>query len=220
MFFLPFAFLIFIFFILFLPVLFILGYFHIIIVGFESLGISPGATMFILYSILIGSVINIPLTKKKLILVQESRFFGLFKRPKIEQQYLAINLGGGVIPILLCLYFLFRIYSYGFPLKPVLIAIGLMTIVSKSLSKVIPGKGVVIPGFIPPIFSSLFSLILAPSYAAPCAFISGVLGVLIGADLLNIPRIKNYRGYLSIGGAGVFDGILLVGVVSALLSGF
>jgi len=219
MLFLPFAFLIFIFFILFLPVLFILGYFHIIVVGFESLGISPGATMFILYSILIGSVINIPLTKKKLVLVQESRFFGLFKRPKIEQQYLAINLGGGVIPVILCFYFLFRIYSYGFALKPVLIATLFMTVISKILSKVIPGKGVVIPGLIPPIFSSLFALVLAPSYAAPCAFISGVLGVLIGADLLNIPRIRNYRGYLSIGGAGVFDGILLVGVVSALLSG-
>lgn len=220
MFFLPFAFIIFILFILLLPVLFLLGYFHIIVVGFESLGISSQTTLLILYSILIGSLINIPLTKKKLVLVQESRFFGLFSKPKIEQQYLAINLGGGIIPVLLSFYFLFIVNSRGFELEPVFIAIALMTIVSKLFSRVVPGKGVVVSAFIPPVFSALFSLVLAPGYAAPCAFISGVLGVLIGADLLNIPKIKNYRGYLSIGGAGVFDGILLTGLVSALLSGF
>ena len=220
MFFLPFAFLIFILFILLLPVLFLLGYFHIIVVGFESLGISSQVTLLILYSILIGSLINIPLTKKKLVLVQESRFFGLFSKPKVEQQYLAINLGGGIIPVLLSFYFLFIVNSQGFELKPIFIATALMTVVSKFFSKVIPGKGVVVSAFIPPVFSALFSLILAPNYAAPCAFISGILGTLIGADLLNIPKIKNYRGYLSIGGAGVFDGILLTGLVSALLSGF
>ena len=220
MFFLPFTLLLFILFILLLPVLFLLGYFHIIVVGFESLGISPQATLLILYSILIGSLINIPLTKKKLVLVQESRFFGLFSKPKIEQQYLAINLGGGIIPVLLSFYFLLTISFQGFALKPVLIAIVLMTIVSKIFSKVIPGKGIVVSAFIPPLFSALFALILAPQYAAACAFISGILGTLIGADLLNLGKIKDYRGYISIGGAGIFDGILLVGVVSALLSGF
>lgn len=220
MFFLPFAFIIFILFILLLPVLFLLGYFHIIVVGFETLGISPQTTLLILYSILIGSLINIPLTKKKMVLVEESRFFGLLRTPKISSQYIAINLGGGIIPVLLSFYFLFTIISQGFALKPVLIAVALVSIVSKIFSRVIPGKGVVVSAFIPPVFSALFSLILAPQYTAACAFISGVLGTLIGADLLNLGKIRNYRGYLSIGGAGVFDGILLVGVVSALLSGF
>jgi len=198
MFFLPFTLIIFILFIFLLPVLFLLGYFHIIVVGFESLGISPQATLLILYSILIGSLINIPLTKKKLVLVEESRFFGLLNS----------------------FYFLLTISFQGFALKPVLTAIVLMTIVSKIFSRIIPGKGIVVSAFIPPLFSALFALVLAPQYAAACAFISGILGTLIGADLLNLGKIRNYRGYISIGGAGVFDGILLVGVVSALLSGF
>ncbi len=220
MFFLPFTFLIFVLFILLLPVLFLLGYFHIVVVGFETLGISPQLTLLILYSILIGSLINIPLTKKKLVLVEESRFFGLFSKPKIESQYIAINLGGGIIPVLLSFYFLFIVKSQGFELKPIFIAIILMALVSKFFSRIVPGKGVVVSAFIPPIFSALFALILAPGFVAPCAFIAGVLGTLIGADLLNITRIKNYRGYLSIGGAGVFDGILLTGIISALLAGF
>lgn len=220
MFFLPIAFLVFILFILFLPFLFILGYFQVIIIGFENLGISPEATLLILFCILAGSLINIPVTKKKLILVQQPRFFGLFSVPRVQAHYLAINVGGAVIPILLSLYFLLFAKIQGFELKPIFTAVTLMIVVSKLFSKVIPGKGIVLPAFIPPVFSAIFALILAPGFAAPCAFISGVLGSLIGADLLNLHKIRHYRGYLSIGGAGLFDGIFLVGIVSALISGF
>jgi len=220
MFFLPVAFIIFLLFILFLPFLFILGYFHILTLGFEKLGISPGATIFLLLLILIGSSINIPLTKKKLVYRVESRFFGLWRTPKIEAQGIAINLGGAIIPILLSFYFLFLTLRSGFPFQPILIATILMIFISKFLARIIPGRGISLPTFIPPIFSAIFALILSPSFAAPCAFISGVLGTLIGADLLNLRKVQKYGGFVSIGGAGVFDGIFLVGIVSALLAGF
>jgi len=155
MFFLPVAFLIFLAFILFLPLLFILGYFHIVTLGFEKLGISPEITIFLLFLILIGSSINIPLGRKKLVYTEESRFFGLLRRPKIEAQGIAINLGGAVVPILLSFYFLFLILRQGFSLQPVLIAIILMTLLSKSISRVIPGKGISLPALIPPVFSNL-----------------------------------------------------------------
>ncbi len=220
MFFIPVAFLIFIAFILFLPILFLLGYFQVLTIGFEKLGISSGATTFLLFLILIGSGINIPLTKKKLIYEEELRFFGLWRVPKIRAQGLFINLGGAVVPVLLSVYFLFRVSKAGFDLEPIFLATILMIIISKFLSRVIPGGGLSLPTFIPPIFSALFALILAPDFAAPCAFISGVLGTLIGADLLNLRRAQRFGGFLSIGGAGVFDGIFLVGMVSALLAGF
>jgi uncharacterized membrane protein len=45
------------------------------------------------------------------------------------------------------------------------------------------------------------------------------MGTLIGADLLNYRAIKRLGAQaVSIGGAGVFDGIFLVGVVAAFLS--
>ena len=220
MFFIPVAFLIFIAFILFLPILFLLGYFQVLTIGFEKLGISSGATTFLLFLILIGSGINIPLTKKKLIYREELRFFGLWRVPKIKAQGLFINLGGAVIPVLLSVYFLFRVSKAGFDLEPVFLATILMIIISKFLSRVVPGKGISLPALIPPIFSALFALILTPNFAAPSAFISGVLGTLIGADLLNLRRAQRFGGFLSIGGAGVFDGVFLVGMVSALLAGF
>ena len=94
-----------------------------------------------------------------------------------------------------------------------------MIILTKFLARVIPGKGITLPFFIPPIFSAVFALVLAPEFAAPTAFVGGVLGTLIGADILNLRKARKYGGYLSIGGAGVFDGIFLVGIVSTLLAG-
>jgi uncharacterized membrane protein len=214
MFFFPIGCLIFILFVIFLPVLFVLGYFHIITIGFEKLGISPELTLILLLTILVGSAINIPIGRKKMVYVEESRFFGLFKKPRIETQGLAINLGGAVIPILISLYFLTKI-----PLEPVFWATILMIVVSKLLARVIPGRGVSLPVLAPPLFSAIFAFLLAPSFAAPCAFVAGTLGVLIGADILNLRRVQKHDSFLSIGGAGVFDGIFLVGVASALLAG-
>lgn len=215
MFFIPTGCLIFLAFILILPILLILGFFHIITLGFEKLGLSPEITLLILFLMLLGSSVNIPLTKKKIISTKEPAFFGLFLTPKLKVSGIFINLGGAIIPVLLSLYFLTKI-----PLEPVLFAVVLMVIVSNSLSRPIPGKGIGLPVFIPPIFATLFALIISPEWAAPTAFVSGVLGTLIGADILNLRKVQKLSpGMLSIGGAGVFDGIFLVGIISALLAG-
>ena len=219
MFFLPIGCLIFLLFFFFLPILFVLGYFHVITIGFEKLGLSPEVTIFLLLSILIGSTVNIPLGKKKVIYVREQRFFGFWQTPKLEAHGIAINLGGAVIPVLLSLYFLYLTWQAGFSLRPILITTILMIAVSKVLARVIPGRGISIPALIPRIFSAIFAMMFASQLAAPCAFISGVLGTLIGADILNLRKVQKYGGFASIGGAGVFDGIFLVGMVSVLLTG-
>jgi len=218
MFFFPVGCLIFVLFILALPILFALGYFHIITIGFEKLGITQEVVIILLLVILIGSAINIPLGRKKLKYVEELRFFGLWRIPKVEAQGLAINVGGAIIPILLSLYFLYSIWLAGFDLKQVLIVTALMILLCKFLSRVVPGTGIVIPALIPPVFAVVFSLLFAPGFVAPCAFVSGTLGVLIGADLLNLGKIRNLGApTASIGGAGTFDGIFLTGILAVLL---
>ncbi|HEY7295761.1 MAG TPA: DUF1614 domain-containing protein, partial [Dehalococcoidia bacterium] len=55
--------------------------------------------------------------------------------------------------------------------------------------------------------------------AAAVAYIAGAMGILIGADLTNLGRMADLgSGVLSIGGAGVFDGVFLTGLIAALLS--
>ena len=49
--------------------------------------------------------------------------------------------------------------------------------------------------------------------------VSGTLGVLIGADILRLPAVRQLGAPLaSVGGAGTFDGIFLTGIVAALLA--
>ena len=202
-----------------LPILFLMGYFHILTLSFGKLGISSDATFILLFLILIGSCINIPLTKKKLIYTERTRFFGLWRKPIMSVQAIAINLGGAIIPALLSFYFLYKGWQIGFDLYPIFKATALMALVSKFLAKIVPGKGITIPVFAPPVLAALLALIFAPGFASPAAFIIGSLGTLIGADLLNLKKAQRLSpGFLSIGGAGVFDGIFLVGIVSALLS--
>lgn len=199
--------------ILFFPLLFLLSFFNILTFGFEKLGISSQATFFILFLILIGSTINIPLSRKKYVLVREPYFFGLFQRERLEREGIFINLGGALIPLLISFYFLSKI-----PLKPVLISTFLMIIICYFLSRPVEGVGIVLPAFIPPVFSAIFSIFFSPAFSAPTAFVSGVLGTILGADILNLPKVRRWHASLSIGGAGVFDGIFLVAIFSAILA--
>jgi len=216
MFFFPIGCLIFVLLFLSLPLLFFLAFFKIVSFSFEKLGLSPGTAILALILILLGSLVNIPLTKRRNFYIEKVSLLGLFRKPAVRQQGVSINLGGAVIPIIISLYFLTRV-----PLKPAVAATILMIIISNSLARVIPGRGIALPAIIPPIFSALISLVLSPGFAAPTAFISGVTGVLIGADLLKIGEVQKVSpGMLSIGGAGVFDGIFLVGIASVFLTSF
>jgi uncharacterized membrane protein len=217
MFFLPFSLLIFI---LLLPVVFILLQIGVISIAFQKLGMTPATGfMFFLLS-LIGSAINIPISEKTHAVQEDIRipefyqfWFGV--RPRIwEKQVIALNLGGCILPVLLAVYLLFRA-----PFIPVLICTVIMIIVAKSLSRPVPGVGIALPAFIPPIVSGVLAIIFARHNAPAVAYISGVLGVLIGADLLNLNKLtKVGRGVMSIGGAGVFDGIYLVGIIAVLIA--
>jgi uncharacterized membrane protein len=79
--------------------------------------------------------------------------------------------------------------------------------------------GIVIPGLLSPFVAASLAWMLAPSAAAPVAFIAGVSSPLIGANLLHLRDIRNIgAGIINIGGAGTFYGIVLSGVVAAYLA--
>jgi uncharacterized membrane protein len=81
------------------------------------------------------------------------------------------------------------------------------------------GLGIALPPFLPPILAAVASVIIAYEYAPVVAYISGTLGTLVGADLLNLKQIgKLGAPVASIGGAGTFDGIFLNGIFAVLLA--
>jgi uncharacterized membrane protein len=200
-------------FVLFFPIIFLLLFFNVVTFSFERLGVSPQLAMIVLLLTLVGSVINIPVGKRTIEYSRDLRF-GWFQIPVQRESGLAINLGGAIIPASLSFYLLTKA-----PLLPALISTALMILICKFLARPVPGRGLAIPMFIPPLFATLFAVVLAGEFAAPVAYISGVLGTLIGGDLLNLGKARRLgSGIVSIGGAGVFDGIFLVGVFSVILT--
>jgi uncharacterized membrane protein len=71
----------------------------------------------------------------------------------------------------------------------------------------------------PPAAAAIIALILSRQDVAPLAYVAGSLGTLVGADLLNLDKVRGLGAPVaSIGGAGTFDGIFLSGVLAVLLA--
>ncbi len=200
------------------PFLAFLIFFNIAAFSFAKLGLTPDGAVLLFALILIGSVVNIPITRKKLVVKEPVPLtlpFIFYYPPRVKEQIIAVNLGGAVIPSVFALYLLLT----HAPVVPTLISVFIVTLVTRKLARPVQGVGIVIPTFIPPVIAGLCALILSPEVAPPVAYISGVWGTLIGADLLNLNKMHHLGTHmLSIGGAGIFDGILLVGIISSLIS--
>ena len=218
MYFLPISLAIFLIFLFLIPFLI----FMLPAVAFAKLGLSPVAGLFFFWLCLVGSLINIPVYRRDAeypvepdnVTMLFNQFFNV-RIPHFQQQTISLNLGGAILPGLLSLYLISRV-----SFQSVFMATVITTICSFLLSKPVKGVGIVIPAFIPPIIAAVAALIFSDKAHAPAvAYISGVMGTLIGADILRLHQIKRHGlSFLSIGGAGVFDGIFIVGIISVLLA--
>jgi uncharacterized membrane protein len=122
---------------------------------------------------------------------------------------------GAVIPIAISIYLLARntLWIRG------LAATAVVALVCHRIATLVPGLGIAMPSFAPPLVTTVAALLISPANAPAVAYISGSLGTLIGADLMNLGRIQGLGApIVSIGGAGTFDGIFITGIVSVLLA--
>jgi len=139
---------------------------------------------------------------------------------------IGINMGGAIIPILLSIYLTIK---KQISLKKIAIGIIIVTIIAFFVTLPDPTKGIVsyFPYWLlPAFFASITSTILLWKNfkkAAPLAYISGTIGVLIGADFLHIWELLNYdiskTTNAVIGGADVFDMIYITGILAVILDG-
>ena len=190
--------------------------------AYERLGISAQLIFPLLVFSLLGSSFNIPITRIESGPVTSERvvdFFGIrYVVPTLEHHeptVIAVNLGGAVIPICLSLYLLF---SLGLVVRG-LLGIAVVSLIVHRLARPVPSVGIAIPVFVPPLVAAVTGLLLAPEHAPALAYSAGTLGCLIGADLLNIPKLAGLGAPIaSIGGAGTFDGIFFTGIIAVLLT--
>lgn len=211
-----------------LLILFPFVFSEVMVVSLAKLHLDPRVAVWIIIAILLGGLVNIPITRiayKERIFIDPFAAYGLFAGwPEIRsirrETIVAVNVGGCLIPASLALY---ELYHLSVVAPSMLWAAGIASFIATGichlLARPVAGVGVVIPGLIPALVASLSAVVLAPEAAPPIAFIAGVAGPLIGADLLNLKDMSRLgSGMVTIGGAGTFDGIVLSSILAAYLA--
>jgi uncharacterized membrane protein len=220
MFFFPFTLILVLLLIFLTPFVFFLLKIGLISIAFEKLGISPGLAFSYYLVSLLASSINIPIVKREV----KTRPYGEWVYPSFflgpipqlyKEQIIAVNVGGCLIPLLVAFYLIPRVSIESF-----LPSFLIVTLASYLAARPVEGIGIIMPFWLSPLISAFSATIFAPAeQAAAVAFAAGVFGTLLGADILHLKDfLKDMPGVMSIGGAGVFDGIYLTGIIAAFLA--
>lgn len=199
------------------------------------LHLSAPVAVLAVVGIFVGSMINIPVHRftreePQPEIVMGFMYYGMmapqFRRLRRET-VVAVNAGGCVIPVLIALWQVFHVSKLGTgPLLGLAGVCAANIVVCYLAARPVPGIGIMMPAFLSPLVAvgvtwMLCALIpqVGVKNLAPIAFTAGVAGPLIGADLLHLKDLmRTPTGMMSIGGAGTFDGIVLSGVLAALLA--
>lgn len=190
--------------------------------AYERLGLNHRVALALLLASLLGSVVNIPLARFRDDNLLSDRIVVVhgvpYVLPVIEQEpasILAVNLGGALIPAGLSIYLLWMV---GHAIA-ILGVVAVVALVTHGFARPVQGVGIVVPVLIPPLVAVTAAMLLAPDVRAAAAYVGGTIGTLVGADLLNLGRVRNLGAPVaSIGGAGTFDGIFVTGIVAVLLA--
>ena len=187
----------------------------------RRIGIGQGAMFSLLWLSLLGGFVNIPLARlrgRQTTEVSEITVFGVrYRVPVVRRQpgtILAVNLGGAVIPTALSLYLLVndRVWWQA------AVAVAFVSVLVHAFARPVRGLGIAVPALVPPLLAAGAGILFSARAPAAVAYIAGTLGTLIGADLLNLGRLRELEaGVASIGGAGTFDGVFLSGIIAVLL---
>lgn len=201
-----------------------------------KLGLSGHVALMAVMGILLGGLVNIPVHRIEREDEQIVDFGSAFGFPGFmprlrrvrRDTIVALNVGGCLVPTAIAAWQVLRIVQVGgWPLAAMVIVAAVNVLVCYRVARPVEGIGIAMPGFASPLVCVLLTwALLGPSGfgpgaagpSAPVAFVAGVMGPLVGADLLHLKDItKVSAGMLSIGGAGTFDGIVLSGLLAALL---
>jgi len=214
-----------------IPLIFIYLFLRLSENTFEQIGFDHWHATMATFGAIIGSLIDIPLASSPV-----SSYPGWFISPfgssyptTFHPVYLAVNVGGCLIPMALTAELLYHRRT-----NPWKAGLGIMVVavVTYIFASPVAGQGITLPFWISPMLAAIAGLVIARrSDGSPAlAYISGTIGTLLGADIFNLmtpgvlPTLSPLSIHatrplvLSIGGEGVFDGIFLTGVLAVFLA--
>jgi uncharacterized membrane protein len=192
-----------------------------------KLRLSPNTAGLLVLAIFGGSLINIPvkrIIRNEFVPIDPLAVFGLqgwwpeTRRAQAET-IVAVNVGGCVIPVGLAVYEVLSLAPHSGALGALAAATVINVAVCYRLARPVEGVGIMMPALVPAVIACSVALMMSPANATPIAFVAGVAGPLVGADLFHLRDVERIAsGMVSIGGAGTFDGILLTGILALYLA--
>jgi uncharacterized membrane protein len=164
----------------------------------DRLYLSDRGGLIVIGALIVGSFIDIP----------------VWRNPTVT-----LNVGGGVIPLLLGIYTLSKAGS-GKEVTRSLIGIVLTTGVLYGVSKIYSfdtARGLIEPQYLWAIISAVIAYLIGRSRRL--AFIIATLG-LLALDIVHIVQVGlgGYNAPTRIGGAGAFDTIVVAGILAVLIA--
>lgn len=198
-----------------------------------KLHLSSTTATLVLIGILLGGLVNLPIYVLEREWEQPSMHHAIhtlmgwvpIMRRRPMRTIVAVNVGGCLIPAgLACFELALVVSARPDAAWPLAGAVVTNVAVCYQVARPVPGLGIAMPAFVSPLVSVLVTwlLLMPQEYSmirAPVAFIAGVSGPLVGADLLHLRDVTKLAAPLvSIGGAGTFDGIVLSGLLAAFLA--
>lgn len=190
--------------------------------AYRKIGVRRRYIFAVMVLTLVGSHVNIPLYSvagprplpPRTVSI-DGRAYVVALSAEPHATVVAINVGGALIPILVSLYLL---YQTGLGTR-MFLGTAIVALIVHRLAEVVPGVGITVPMIIPPLAAAGVALLLSFRRAPPVAYVSGSMGTLVGADLLNLGDIAALGApMVSIGGAGTFDGVFLTGIIAGLIA--
>lgn len=190
--------------------------------AFDRVGLSSGWLTAALLGAVLGSRIDIPVARLHRTSSPQQPIegpFGWFLIPATDDGdqvvTVAVNVGGALVPGGVATYLI----AHDHLLIPALTASALVAVAVFAVARPIDRVGIVTPALLPPAAAALAAVLLGGPHIPALAYIAGTFGTLAGADLANLPRLRNLStSVASIGGAGTFDGVFLSGILAVVLA--
>jgi uncharacterized membrane protein len=199
--------------------------------AFTRLGFSWISALAIVFLMLFGSFVNIPVYKIRRDMIRIPPPDSSITREYLQSSpspvwdtTIFVNLGGAVIPLAVSVYMLYQAIlitgtSLLFPVCAGIILVAAITYVS---TRYLPSSGLQVSLIIPALTALLAGLMLSGGTglaAAVTAFVSGIAGTLLGGNIAQIFRIKDLDvPSVSIGGAGTFGAVFICCILPALIA--
>lgn len=213
--------------ILLIPLL-ILG---VIGAAFTRLGLSWIAALALVLLMLAGSFVNIPLYRIQRDMIRATpldsagnELLSPFAAPPVWETVISVNLGGGILPVCIAAYMVYRavIIDGTALVVPVILCAALVMVISFVSTRETAGVGIQVPFILPALIALLVGVLLSGGTgltAAVTALAGGVFGTIAGGNLAHLVRVRDLEiPEVSIGGFGTFGAVFLCCILPALIA--